>query len=129
MYFKQILNEDSGCSSYVIASRQSKEAVVVDPALDVGQYVLLAGRRDFTIRLVIDTHIHADHVSGARRLAEQTGAQVAMHESADVLFPFPKLTDGEIIPLGQLRLELWHTPGHRGLNSRHQSAQRRFPLP
>jgi glyoxylase-like metal-dependent hydrolase (beta-lactamase superfamily II)/rhodanese-related sulfurtransferase len=113
MYFKQILNEDSGCSSYVIASRQSKEAVVVDPALDVAQYLELARRRQFRTLLVIDTHIHADHISGARKLAAATGAEVAMHESADVLFPFRKLRDGEVIDVGQLRLAVWHTPGHR----------------
>jgi hydroxyacylglutathione hydrolase len=113
MYFKQFLNEDAGCSSYVIASRESKQAVVVDPALDVSQYVELAKRRDFKIELVIDTHLHADHVSGARRLAAQTGAEVAMHESADVLFPIRKLSDGELIKLGQLELHVWHTPGHR----------------
>jgi hydroxyacylglutathione hydrolase len=113
MYFKQFLNEDAGCSSYVIASRESKQAVVVDPALDVSQYVELAKRRDFKIELVIDTHLHADHVSGARLLAAQTGAEVAMHESADVLYPIRGLSDGEVIRLGQLDLTVWHTPGHR----------------
>jgi len=113
MYFKQILNEDAGCSSYVIASRESKQAVVVDPSLDVSQYIQLAQRRDFKIELVIDTHLHADHVSGARLLAEKTGAEVAMHDSADVLFPIRRLSDGEVLPLGQLELEIWHTPGHR----------------
>jgi glyoxylase-like metal-dependent hydrolase (beta-lactamase superfamily II)/rhodanese-related sulfurtransferase len=113
MYFKQILNEDSGCSSYVIASRQSKEAVIVDPAFEIEQYLQLAARREFRIILVVDTHIHADHVSGARRLAAQTGAQVAMHESTDVLFPFRKLHDGEVVAVGQLRIEVMHTPGHR----------------
>ena len=113
MYFKQILNEDSGCSSYVIASRQSKEAIVVDPAYDIEEYLDLARRREFRIVLVIDTHIHADHLSGARRLAAEAGCEVAMYETADVLFPIRRLKDGEIIPLGQLRLEVWHTPGHR----------------
>jgi glyoxylase-like metal-dependent hydrolase (beta-lactamase superfamily II)/rhodanese-related sulfurtransferase len=113
MYFKQILNEEAGCSSYVIASRQSREALVVDPALDIGQYVDLARARDFTIKLVIDTHIHADHVSGARKLAATTGAEHALHESADVLFPFRGLKDGERIHLGQLLIDVWHTPGHR----------------
>jgi glyoxylase-like metal-dependent hydrolase (beta-lactamase superfamily II)/rhodanese-related sulfurtransferase len=85
----------------------------VDPALDVSQYLQLAQRREFKIELAIDTHIHADHVSGARVLAEKTGAEVAMHESADVMFPIRRLADGEALPLGQLRLEIWHTPGHR----------------
>ncbi len=113
MYFNQLLNEDAGCSSYVIASRQTKEAIVVDPALAIDQYLDLASHRDFKIVLVIDTHIHADHVSGARRLAEATGAEVAMHESADLLFPFRGLKDGEQIHLGQIVLDILHTPGHR----------------
>jgi hydroxyacylglutathione hydrolase len=116
MYFKQILNEEGGCSSYVIASRQTGEAVVVDAALDIEPYLQLAASRDFTYKLAIDTHIHADHVSGARRLAAATGAEVAMHESADVLFPFRGLHDGEKIVLGQLILEVLHTPGHRPEN-------------
>ena len=113
MYFKQILNEEAGCSSYVIASRQSREALVVDPALDIDQYLALADMRDFTVKLVIDTHIHADHVSGARKLAAATGAEHAMYEGADLLFPFRALMDGERIHLGQLLIDAWHTPGHR----------------
>ena len=113
MYFKQILNEEAGCSSYVVASRQSREALVVDPALDIAQYLELARARDFTIKLVIDTHIHADHISGARKLAAATGAEHCMHESADVLFPVRGLKDGERLHLGQLLVDVWHTPGHR----------------
>ena len=113
MYFKQILNEEAGCSSYVISSRQSHEAVVVDPALDIDQYLQLADQRNFTIKLVLDTHIHADHVSGGRKLAAATGAEYCAYESADLLFPFRKLKDGERIHLGQLWLDIWHTPGHR----------------
>ena len=113
MYFKQILNEEAGCSSYIIASRQSMEAVVVDPSLNIDQYIELAKNRRFEIKTVIDTHIHADHVSGARKLAVATGAEVAVHESADLLFQFRGLADGEVIKLGQLRLEILHTPGHR----------------
>jgi len=113
MYFHQILNEDAGCSSYVVASRKSREAVVVDPQLAIDQYIELAAHRDFHIVLVVDTHLHADHVSGARKLAAATGAEVAMHESADVLFPFRGLKDGEKIQLGQIELEILHTPGHR----------------
>jgi hydroxyacylglutathione hydrolase len=113
MYFKQILNEEGGCSSYVIASRQTGDAVVVDPALDIEPYLQLASGRGFTYRLAIDTHLHADHVSGLRKLAVETGAAVVMHESADVLFPFRGLHDGEKIMLGQLVLEILHTPGHR----------------
>ena len=112
MYFKQILNEECGCSSYIIASRQSKEAAVVDPALDIQPYLELAHDRGFTIEYVIDTHLHADHISGNRKLAAATGAKLCLHEAADVRFPFAKLRDGDELRIGQLILRIVHTPGH-----------------
>ncbi len=113
MYFKQILNELCGCASYVIASRQSGEAAIVDPALEIGQYRDLLGERGFTLRYVIDTHVHADHISGARRLVTQCGGELALHEAAQVVYPCRRLRAGEELRLGQLRLRVLHTPGHR----------------
>jgi glyoxylase-like metal-dependent hydrolase (beta-lactamase superfamily II)/rhodanese-related sulfurtransferase len=113
MYFKQILDERYGCASYVVASRQSHEAAVVDPSLDVGPYEALLRERDFQLRYVIDTHLHADHLSGARQLAAKYGASVCLYESARVAYPYRPLRDGEELELGQLRLRVWHTPGHR----------------
>src|SRR5215207_863301 len=113
MYFKQILDERCCCASYLIASRQSHEAAIVDPALTIAQYEALLAERDFRLRYVIDTHVHADHISGARRLAEEYGAELCLHESAKVTYPFRGLRDGEELPLGQLRLRILHTPGHR----------------
>ncbi len=69
--------------------------------------------RGLTLRHIVDTHLHADHVSGNRRLAAATGAPVSLHESADVLFPFEKLRDGQKIAVGELIVEVLHTPGHR----------------
>lgn len=113
MYFKQFLNDEFGCSSYFIASRQSREAVVVDPDLHVQQYLDLARERRYVIKYVVDTHLHADHVSGNRKLAAATGAEILLHEAADALFPFRKLRDGDEIHVGQLVLRVVHTPGHR----------------
>lgn len=113
MYFKQLLDERCGCASYVIASRESHEAAIVDPAIQTEQYEDLLRERDFRLRYVIDTHVHADHVSGARKLAANHGAEVCLHESARVTYPFRGLADGEDLPLGQLRLHIVHTPGHR----------------
>jgi glyoxylase-like metal-dependent hydrolase (beta-lactamase superfamily II)/rhodanese-related sulfurtransferase len=113
MYFKQILNERCGCASYLIASRQSNEAAIVDPAIETEQYEALLHERGFTLRYVIDTHVHADHVSGARTLAAAHGATLCMHESARVTYPISPLKDGEELALGQLRLRVLHTPGHR----------------
>jgi hydroxyacylglutathione hydrolase len=113
MYFKQILDERCGCASYVIASRQTGEAAVIDPALSIDQYVTLLGERDFHLTYAIDTHVHADHISGARRLVAALGGELCLYESAKVTYPFRPLHDGEELPLGQLRLRVLHTPGHR----------------
>src|SRR5262245_50293518 len=112
MYFKQILNERGGCASYVIASRKTHEAAVVDPAIDTETYDGLLRERNFRLRYVIDTHIHADHVSGARRLAADHGAELCLHELAKVMYSFRPLSDGSELELGQLRLRILHTPGH-----------------
>jgi len=116
MYFKQYLDERVGCASYLIASRQTGEAAIVDPALDTAQYETLLRDRGFVLRYLVDTHVHADHISGARILAAAhaaDGATVCLHESATVTYPFRGLRDGEELPLGQLRLRVMHTPGHR----------------
>jgi glyoxylase-like metal-dependent hydrolase (beta-lactamase superfamily II)/rhodanese-related sulfurtransferase len=113
MYFKQFLHDETGCASYFVASRQSREALVVDPQLDVQPYVNLAAEREYRISDVIDTHLHADHVSGNRKLADATGARLWLQESADVMFPFNKLSDSQELHLGQLLIRVIHTPGHR----------------
>jgi hydroxyacylglutathione hydrolase len=113
MYFKQILNEDCGCSSYIVASRDSHDCAVVDPGLDIQPYLQVIEDRGLTLRHIIDTHLHADHVSGNRQLSGETGVPVSLHAEADVLFQFEKLRDQQRIELGQVTLEVLHTPGHR----------------
>jgi glyoxylase-like metal-dependent hydrolase (beta-lactamase superfamily II)/rhodanese-related sulfurtransferase len=113
MYFKQFLHDETGCSSYFIASRHSRVAAVVDPQRDIDCYLDLATERGYTIRFVIDTHIHADHVSGNRKLAEAAGAELYLQAEADVVFPFQPLRDGDKLRLGQIILQAVHTPGHR----------------
>jgi glyoxylase-like metal-dependent hydrolase (beta-lactamase superfamily II)/rhodanese-related sulfurtransferase len=113
MYFKQFLDERYGCASYLVASRQSREAAIVDPLLDMEPYEAVLRERNFQLRYVIDTHVHADHLSGARQLAAKHGASVCLYESAKVAYPYRPLRDGEELELGQLRLRVWHTPGHR----------------
>jgi hydroxyacylglutathione hydrolase len=113
MYFKQILDERCGCASYVIASRQTGDAAIIDPALSIDQYVTLLAERDFHLTYAIDTHVHADHISGARKLVAALGGELCLYESAKVNYPFRPLHDGEELPLGQLRLRVLHTPGHR----------------
>lgn len=113
MYFKQFLDERCGCASYLVASRQSHEAAIIDPSIAIEEYETLLAQRGFCLRYVIDTHIHADHVSGARRLVARQGGDLCLHEAAQVAYPFRPLQDGEELALGQLRLRVLHTPGHR----------------
>lgn len=113
VYFKQLLHEDCGCSSYIVGGRQTNEVAVIDPGLDLAETEELIGRHGFRVRFVIDTHIHADHVSGARALAAATGAALCMYEGADVRFPYRPLHDGDVLALGNVSLRVLHTPGHR----------------
>lgn len=113
MYFKQFLHDETGCASYFVASRESREAAVVDPQRDIEPYLELAREREYRIVEVIDTHLHADHISGNRALAAATGARVSLHERAEVVFAFHALSDGDEIRLGQLVIQVIHTPGHR----------------
>ena len=104
-----------GCLSYLIASEG--EAVVVDPAPDAAYFAALADERGARITQVIDTHIHADHLSGARALAEATGAKLRLSEPAlerglayaDQVVP---IADGEEIALGATTLRVLALPGH-----------------
>ena len=83
-----------------------------DPIDDPEPYIRLAEQHNLKIRYVIDTHLHADHVSGGRRLAEISGAEYVLHESADTQFAFRRVRDGEMLDLGNVRIQVLHTPGH-----------------
>src|SRR5579862_895590 len=113
MYFQQFLNQTHGCAAYLIASRQSHEAAMIDPGVETAEYEKILRGRGFHLRYVIDTHIHADHISGARALAAAHNAELCLHEAARTAYPFRLLHDNEELELGQLRLRVVHTPGHR----------------
>jgi glyoxylase-like metal-dependent hydrolase (beta-lactamase superfamily II) len=84
----------------------------VDPQPDIAPYLAAAGEKSLRITHVFETHVQADHLSGARRLAEATGAPVFYHASAPVTFRHAPLEDGEAHDLGNVRVEVLHTPGH-----------------
>src|SRR6266436_6166596 len=113
MIFQQILNEESGCLSYLIGCGQAGRAVIVDPGRDrVHEYLRLARRRGLTITHVVETHTHADHISGNRDLATATGAPIFAHAAAGLAFDHERLRDGDAIGVGNIRLTVAHTPGH-----------------
>jgi glyoxylase-like metal-dependent hydrolase (beta-lactamase superfamily II) len=114
MYLKQFLDDLLGCASYLIASRDAGDAAIVDPSIHVEPYRALLEARGFQLHYVVDTHVHADHVSGARQLARAyPQAELCMHESAPVTYAFRPLRDGDELTLGSVRLRALHTPGHR----------------
>jgi glyoxylase-like metal-dependent hydrolase (beta-lactamase superfamily II)/rhodanese-related sulfurtransferase len=113
MYFQQFVNRQHGCASYLIASRGTYEAAIVDPGIDLEPYESILRERNFRLRYVIDTHIHADHLSGARSLVSSHNATLCLHHAATTTYQYHALHDGDELELGQLRLRIWHTPGHR----------------
>ena len=110
MYFKQFYLGCLAHASYLIGSEG--EAVVVDPQRDVDQYIDEAKSQGLKIRYVIETHLHADFVSGHSELAERTGAEIVFGRRADAKFPFHPVADGDEIELGQATLRFMETPGH-----------------
>jgi hydroxyacylglutathione hydrolase len=113
MLFRQIIHEDLGCASYLVADRESGVAVVVDPQWEVDAYRRLARLHGVRIGHVLETHNHADHVSGHGRLVRQTGATIHVHELAAAEYPHEPFADGWKLALGDLTVEAIHTPGHR----------------
>jgi hydroxyacylglutathione hydrolase len=111
MFFRQVLHEDLGCASYVVAD--GGEAAVVDPKWEVEDYLALADEHGFRIRHILETHNHADHVSGKGRLAKVTGAEIYVPEAADVEFDHGALRDGDSVDVGQVKITALATPGHR----------------
>ena len=113
MIFKPFYYFDPGCAAYVFGCGSVGVGAVVDPQeRDVDAYLAFAQAKGLKITHVIDTHVHADHRSGARLLAERAGAIYGLHRSAPVRFPFEPLDDGQDIVLGNTRIKVLHTPGH-----------------
>jgi glyoxylase-like metal-dependent hydrolase (beta-lactamase superfamily II)/rhodanese-related sulfurtransferase len=110
MYFKQFYLGCLAHASYLIGS--DSEAVVVDPQRDVDQYITEAEAQGLRIRYVIETHLHADFVSGHRELAARTGAEIVFGKEAGATFPHRAVRDGDEIKIGKVVLRIMETPGH-----------------
>ncbi|OLC14212.1 MAG: hypothetical protein AUH29_10950 [Candidatus Rokubacteria bacterium 13_1_40CM_69_27] len=113
MIFHQLQNEESGCLSYLIGCGQAGEAVVVDPGRDrVDDYLRLARKKGLKITRIIETHTHADHISGNRDLAALTTAPILLHHSSKAIFDHLTVRDGDEVRIGTVSLKVMHTPGH-----------------
>src|SRR5256885_14230609 len=113
MYFRQLLNEETACASYLFGCKTHSQFAVVDPHVDlVDDYIALAEREGIPIVAVFDTHLQADHVSGLPRLVEGTGATAYLPQGAGVDFPHHALRDGELVRLGNTEIQAIATPGH-----------------
>src|SRR5213083_2069481 len=110
MYFKQFYLGCLAHASYLIGD--GGEAAVVDPQRDVDQYIEEAAREGLRIKYVIETHLHADFVSGHRELAARSGAEIVFGASAGAAFPHRAVRDGDALPLGDIELRALETPGH-----------------
>jgi glyoxylase-like metal-dependent hydrolase (beta-lactamase superfamily II) len=106
----QVRRTGKGCLSYVVASEG--EAAVIDPSLPPDVYLAIARKHDWSIRHVIETHVHADHLSRARELAHRTGATFLLPPQQRVRFAVKAIADGEQLSFGRARLTAIHTPGH-----------------
>ena len=113
MIFRQLTHDDLGCASYLVGDEDAAVAAVVDPRLDIDEYLRLARYLGVRIEHVLETHNHADHVSGHGRLAAATGATIHIHREAAPEYDHEPFDDGWELELGELVVRALHTPGHR----------------
>lgn len=113
MIFQPFYYPRTGCAAYLFGCGSVGQCAVVDPQeQDIETYHEFATQKGMRIEYVIDTHVHADHRSGGRALAQRVGAEYCLHRSADVMFPFRALDDGQRLELGNTLIDVLHTPGH-----------------
>ena len=113
MILRQFLHtEPVIAASYLLGCGGKGLAAIVDPVDAPERYIQAAAEHGMAIRYVIDTHVHADHLSTGRALADVAGASYVLHESAAARFPFEAVTDGARLEIGNVQLEVLHIPGH-----------------
>ena len=113
MLFRQFVDDDLGCASYLIGDPATGEAAVVDPAYAIERYLATAEEEGVRVSHVLETHTHADHLSGHGRLALDHAASVATHPLGEPTYAFDPVRDGDEVSVGALRIRVLHTPGHR----------------
>ena len=113
MLFRQFVNDDLGCASYLIGDSGAGVAVAVDPPFEIEPLLAAAAEEGVRIERVLETHTHADHVSGHGRFALEHGIPTAIHAVAEPEYPFEPLADGDVVMVGSVPVRVLHTPGHR----------------
>ncbi len=113
MIFRQFIHDDLGCGSYLVGDEDAGVAAVIDPKLNVEDYLAMASYMGVRIEHILETHNHADHVSGHGRLAAATGATIHIHRLADPDYAHEPFDDGWELELGCVTIRAMHTPGHR----------------
>jgi hydroxyacylglutathione hydrolase len=111
--FRQLIHDDLGCASYLVGDEHAGTAAVIDPKVDVDAYLRLARFLGVAIEHILETHTHADHVSGHGRLQAATGATIHVHRDAGAAYEHEPFDDGWELALGDVRVRALHTPGHR----------------
>jgi glyoxylase-like metal-dependent hydrolase (beta-lactamase superfamily II)/rhodanese-related sulfurtransferase len=111
--FTQFVDDDLGCASYLVGDEDEGAAVAVDPPYAIEPLLVEAERRGVRLVGVLETHTHADHVSGHGRLALEHDLPVYIHPLADAEYPSVSFEDGQTVDLGSVRIRCLHTPGHR----------------
>jgi hydroxyacylglutathione hydrolase len=126
MYFRQLLNDETACASYLLGCKSHGQFAVVDPHVDlVDDYIELAEGQGISIVAVFETHVQADHVSGLPELVARTGATAYLPDGAEVQFDHRALADGEVVKLGNTELEAIATPGHASAHHAYLVTDRR----
>jgi glyoxylase-like metal-dependent hydrolase (beta-lactamase superfamily II) len=106
----QVRRTGKGCLSYLVCS--GGEAAVIDPSVEPEVYLSLARERAAQIRTILETHVHADHLSRARLLAERSGAELVLPRQHRVRYPHRAVIEGDVLPVGATSIEILSTPGH-----------------
>jgi len=112
LFIEQFIDEGLGNSAYLIGSRDTKQAVLIDGLRDVDRYLTAAERQSVQIKYALDTHLHADFISGAREIAAQAGVIIGGSAAAQLGFEHQPLAEGDTLDLGAFSLRVMNTPGH-----------------
>jgi sulfur dioxygenase len=113
MLFRQLLHKETSTYTYILADEDTKKAIIIDPVDEhVGQYLNVLNEYDLTLQYTLDTHVHADHITGSGLLREKTDCESVMHQKANIKCVSIKIEDNETLGFGNLKLKSIFTPGH-----------------